>query len=310
MKELVYFRLYNIEKDGKKTCKSKITIIKNIIEKLYRYKYKIMEKYNFIENEDYNTYVIYGDSRLHSKKILYKLNKKIRRILEKRNNIKIVLSNQIKELLKENYEIEGLKEIQYVYKSNHENKDLYIEYINEIIRSVIKSREEIPEEQSIYILINSSSKLQIVNKVIQNYKMINIVTNNVQQFKRFEKMAEENFELVSVLNNKRKSLSRAEYIINIDFSEEQLYAYCINRDAVIFNINNIKIKNLKNFDGFIINNFNISCKSEFDFKDEYISNKDNSERILNYIEKCEYKLEGNNGEIKFKKRPKPRNCKD
>ena len=72
--------------------------------------------------------------------------------------------------------------------------------------------------------------------------MINIVTSNIKQFAGLEEEAEQNFEPISVLNNKRKSLRNAKYILNVDFSGEKIKEYSIDRTAVIFNIaNNIAI---------------------------------------------------------------------
>ena len=66
--------------------------------------------------------------------------------------------------------------------------------------------------------------------------MIYIVTENIEKLKKLEDRAEENLEMLAVLNNKRKSLARAKYIINFDFNRENINQYNINRTAVLLNL--------------------------------------------------------------------------
>ena len=188
-------------------------------------------------------------------------------------------------------------------ENSKENKIIYKDFLNEILKSIIKLKKEIPEEQSIYILLNSNNSyyIDLINKMIADYKMINIVTQNVESFKIFEENAEEKLEPVSILNNKRKSIARAKYIINFDYNYEEIIGYYINRTAVIFNTSNNSIKNLSNFDGIIINNIKINKKEkEFDIEDEYIIDKLYGNDISEDIKAYKYTLEGNNGKIEFK----------
>ena len=108
---------------------------------------------------------------------------------------------------------------------------------------------------------------------------------------------EESSETFAVLNNKKKSLARAQYIINMDFNEEELLEYNINRTASIFNLNIGKL-HLNNFDGCIINNIEINNDNqEYDIKDLYLTSMINEEEIENIIKSGKYKLIGNNGYI-------------
>ena len=66
------------------------------------------------------------------------------------------------------------------------------------------------------------------------------------------------------VNNKKKSLRRAKYIVNFDFDTEKLIQYSINRTAVIINVNNdMKIENIA-FEGICINNINIEIPNEIE----------------------------------------------
>ena len=132
--------------------------------------------------------------------------------------------------------------------------------------------------------------------IISSFKTINIITPTIKNFIKLEEELEEESELISVLNNKRKSLLKAEYILNIDFSEEDIYKYNINRNSIIFNISDNKINNIYSFDGVIINNIELisSVNEKFDLQDEYEKNK---VQIINKINKKMYKLVGKNGYI-------------
>lgn len=306
MKEIVYFKICDNEGEYEKIRPYKITrykFINSIIKKIYHYKFIMMSKYNMIErimDNKKEILIIYKIPEKNEEKVLKNINNMIIKITYENKNIKVILSKQIKYLMKKCKNVHNIKKLYSILQDSINNKEIYIDFLNEIIKSITKLREETPEEQSIYILINSNNTKyrNLLEKIIPNYKMTNIVTQNIKEFKTFEKNAEENFEPVSVLNNKRKSIAKAQYIINIDFEEKDLINYCINRTAVIFNINNTKIKNLKNFDGIIINNINIKKENqEFDLKDEYIGSETQVKFILEEIENHKYELIGNNGKI-------------
>lgn len=306
MKQIVYFKICDNEGEYEKIRPYKITrykFINSIIKKIYHYKFIMMSKYNMIErimDNKKEILIIYKIPEKNEEKVLKNINNMIIKITYENKNIKVILSKQIKYLMKKCKNVHNIKKLYSILQDSINNKEIYIDFLNEIIKSITKLREETPEEQSIYILINSNNTKyrNLLEKIIPNYKMTNIVTQNIKEFKTFEKNAEENFEPVSVLNNKRKSIAKAQYIINIDFEEKDLINYCINRTAVIFNINNTKIKNLKNFDGIIINNINIKKENqEFDLRDEYIGSETQVKFILEEIENHKYELIGNNGKI-------------
>ena len=126
--------------------------------------------------------------------------------------------------------------------------------------------------------------------------MINIVSPNVKEFYNIED------ENVIVINNKKKSLKRAKFIVNIDFDEEILKQYFINRDAVILNLSSNKIKNLLGFDGAIINNVRIINDNEvYSMQDMYIANKTNYDIINLKIANRDFALIGNNTVITLTK---------
>lgn len=212
--------------------------------------------------------------------------KKLKRKLKKVGDKNVIFSKEIKNILSENNMF------------NRESKLIYKENIIPIINNVILQKGNNPNEENIYVLIKSNNMTnnQKILSMISTYKTVNIITPIIKNFIKLEQRLEEESELISVLNNKRKSLIKAEYIINVDFTENDLAQYNINRQSIIFNISDNKIEHIHGFDGIIINNIELnSLKNErFDLQDEYEKNK---EIIINRIEKSMYKLVGKNGYI-------------
>ena len=221
-------------------------------------------------------------------------------------NVNIILSKKIKEIannkiIKNKNNINRFSNMKKIILLSEKNKNIYNEHINKIIKNVILMEGKKVEEQTIYILLKSNNiqYKKWVNDLINNYKMINIVTQNIKQFEKYEEEVEENLDAISILNNKRKSLAKAKYIINVDFINEEILNYSINRNAIIFNISNNEIRQILGFEGIIINNIKIEDNKEFDTEDEYRANKIEKQKILNKINNNQYYLEGNNGKIDF-----------
>ena len=228
--------------------------------------------------------LIYVNKEKRNYKI--KIIKKLKRKLKKVGDKNVIFSKEIKNILSENNMF------------NRESKLIYKENIIPIINNVILQKGNNPNEENIYVLIktNNMTNNQKILSMISTYKTVNIITPIIKNFIKLEQRLEEESELISVSNNKRKSLLKAEYILNIDFTEEDIAQYSINRKSIIFNVSNNEIAHIRGFDGIIINNIEIdSLKNErFDLQDEY---KKNKELIINRIEKSMYKLVGKNGYI-------------
>lgn len=228
--------------------------------------------------------LIYVNKEKRNYKI--KIIKKLKRKLKKVGDKNVIFSKEIKNILSENNMF------------NRESKLIYKENIIPIINNVILQKGNNPNEENIYVLIktNNMTNNQKILSMINTYKTVNIITPIIKNFIKLEQRLEEESELISVLNNKRKSLIKAEYIINVDFTENDLAQYNINRQSIIFNISDNKIEHIHGFDGIIINNIELnSLKNErFDLQDEYEKNK---ALIINRIEKSMYKLVGKNGYI-------------
>ena len=303
MKKTIYFKLQYYKNNDKYIKKNKRLfdrLITKIFKKIKMLKY-IFHNIKTIENDDSIEYTCYTMSNQEVKAL-----KRIENILNKNINLNVVLSKRIKEIvsnIKEPELQENIKSVREIISYSEKSKKIYLDFCKMIMKSVIERRKQNSEEQSLSILIDSKdyNNTQLINELISQYKMINIVTNNRKQFEGLEEEAEKNFESISVLNNKRKSLSNAKYILNVDFSGDEILEYCIDRTAIIFNIANTKIDKLMNFDGTIINNVKLIDNSEFSLQDRYLVNNEKwKEMVRKKIEKNEYDLIGNRGKVEIK----------
>ena len=297
MKKTVYFRLEYYKDTDDLSYKYRNRLFINFLRKIKKLKY-VFGNIKRIESDDKIEYICYTVQNKEEKML-----KKIENIVRKNINANIILSRRIKEIASNKENIEIYQNVNKIIKNSKESKNIYIDFAREVIKSVIERKKQIPEEQSLSILIDTkdNNNTQLISKLITQYKMINIVTSNRKQFESLEEEAEQNFEPISVLNNKRKSLRNAKYILNVDFSGEKIKEYSIDRTAVIFNIADTKIDKLMYFDGNIINNVKLRDNNEFTLQDEYnIQREKWVEAVRDKIEKNEYELIGNRGNIEIK----------
>lgn len=254
--------------------------------------YSKEEYKQYKKQKNKNLYMIYVNNERKNYKL--KVIKKINRRLKKINKKNIIFSKEIKEILYENEKARKMVK-------NKESKQMYKDNIVQIINNLILLKNHNPREENIYILIKSNNieNYYKIFNMINYYKTINIITPIIKNFTKVENKLEEASVLISVSNNKRKSLLRAEYIINMDFSEEEINEYNINRNAIFFNLSKNKINNIHGFNGIIINNIELNCleNEKFDLQDEY---EINNLQIIDRISKNMYKLIGKNGYISNK----------
>ena len=204
-----------------------------------------------------------------SEKQIEKLAQKTKKIISKYSNSKkIVISKNLQE------------EITYINYLNSYGLDisdgrwLYEILSTDIIKYIIENKKIKKEETTISILINDLTEIELENiKILaENYKNLNIVTNHIEKFKKLEDKFMENGIMITIVNNKKKSLMKSKIILNIDFPNELINKYMIKEDAIIINVpGKVKI-NRKRFNGLIVNNY------EIDFRDDIKS----EENLMGY----------------------------
>lgn len=230
-----------------------------------------VDVYEENEKENYNTLnedIYYVREKVYKnvQKTVEKINRRIYKLIRnvnRKEQIDIIPSKRVIECIKTNLKLNDDKDkdrnknrnkyclirllkvfhykthqnyIEDVIKENENSKAIYCTFIIEILNNIIKIKNEQAEEQSIYVLTNNEVDAKLLENFKKQYKMIYIVTENIEKLKKLEDRAEENLEMLAVLNNKRKSLARAKYIINFDFNRENINQYNINRTAVLLNL--------------------------------------------------------------------------
>ena len=186
--------------------------------------------------------------------------------------------NTLKQLEKKIQKKQG-KEVQVIFskeaeflKKQWKGKKINIETFKKIslpllLDYLLDQIQEKPQTlllQDIYFCaktLNEENK-QIIEYFLEKVKTVNIVTTELKSFQKLEeKCGKEKGIWITVSNNKRKSLNKARWIINLDFSAEQLETYQINRQAMIINCTEEKITKEKGFEGVIVQSFDIELVS-------------------------------------------------
>lgn len=226
----------------------------------------IFKLFNIVELKDDKIILPIRDEKISIKKA-EKLGSKILKILNKTNCNKIVLSKKIKEK-------EEIKNYLYSNQINIVKPDILTEIlVINILEFIEKKKKLKPENITISILINdiTINMLENIKIIAKKYKRLNIVTNHTQKFKKLEKdFFEEEGVIITINNNKKKSLSKSNIILNVDFPNELINLYTIYDEAIVINLkDNVKITK-KRFKGININDYDI----DFDYLEEFDYEKD------------------------------------
>ena len=200
--------------------------------------------------------------------------KKTKKILDKTHCKKIILSKELQEK-----EIFCNQLYTYGFEINN-GRWLFKVLAFDAINYAVKKNKMTVEKIKISILVNEIDDivLETINQIIKKYKNINIVTNHMEKFKKLEEQILEEYGImITINNNKKKSLTKSDIILNIDFPYELINKYRIAEKANIINIRgNVRIKQ-KRFEGKIYNDYEIKYENleEFDFDKENIYYKKN-----------------------------------
>ncbi|MCI8362619.1 MAG: hypothetical protein HFJ41_05800 [Clostridia bacterium] len=186
--------------------------------------------------------------------------RKLKKVLNKNKANKIILSKKLKTYSKQlGIQIQNRISKYFIYN--------ILKYIQNITNTKI-------ELQSIYFLTNvyNTENIQTIAVLAENIKSVNVITNKIKEYSKLEKSLYDSGNLIAITNNKRKSLRKANFIINLDLNNEEINSYNINRNSIIINCANEKISKLSCFDGIIINNIEIKneeneLSDDFDYID-------------------------------------------
>lgn len=281
--------------------KEEIPNLEKIPKFLRNLYFKVTKNMNMIFQkeieENKRTYLL---SNINKESTYKKLIKKLEKLETSTQKIQIILSEEIKEYK----EYKDYKEYFIKYKIIN-GKKIYRESIKEILHKILP--EEILSMQDVYILTNkySNEEVKIIRELVDKVKSINIITKQIDKYKMYEDIMQQQGNMLYVSNNKKKSLKRAKIIVNLDFTKEDINKYNIPRDVLIINATEDKLKYITGFNGIIVqdiepqftqmqNEFliNNSLNNNFNKLELYESIKQDKNDHINIIS-----LYGNNGKI-------------
>lgn len=198
---------------------------------------KIRKIFNIVELEQNRVILPITKSEIENGKI----SQKKEQILAKNivNKLKNAMGNNII-LSKEIKKQKNL--VNYLYSQNMniiDGKWLFGILSDEAITYVVNKKKMRKEKLNVSILVNDVEDyvLENIKLIVRKYKRVNIVTNHLEKFKKIEKeIFEKDGIMVTVTNNKKKSLSKSNVILNYDFPTELINKYKIYDEAIILNV--------------------------------------------------------------------------
>ena len=214
---------------------------------------------NTIQNDEI---ILQPISNNMEEKQAQKLAKSIRKKCQKNGVNKVVLSKKI-------------QNNKLFYNKIYENAintfdgkwlQKYMSY--ETLDYIMKNKNLKKEETEITILSNYifNEVLETIKLLAKEYKAVNVVTKQINEFEHYEnKIYDEYGMMMTVTDNKRKSLAKSQIILNFDFTEKQLNQYDIYEEAIIINLIGKAKVDKKRFNGLVVNDYEIYSTREDDY---------------------------------------------
>ena len=140
-----------------------------------------------------------------------------------------------------------------------------------------------PILDEVYICVNeyNNENISIILDMIKNCKVVNVITDN-NMYYYYEKQMENKQVYFNVSSNKRKSLKKAYFTINLDF--KNFNGFNLNRNMIIVDVNG-KIQVPMGFNGIIIRKCKINTQKALRIFSEF--ENFNKEKLIDYeLLKC------------------------
>ena len=270
-KNIVYLKEANEYTDVLKKENTKIPLLFKKLIFSYKYIFNIITKK---EIENNNVWILPVKEKYKNNK----LKKILKNISGYKENIYLI-SNELK-----NNSLQELMD-EFNLKYITEEKTKKILSIN-ILKYIANLQQKDISELEITILVNNTSDLNmyLIEEIAKKVKSLKIVSLNIYKFKKIEeKLYNEYGIAIQFSNSYKKSLEKANIVINLDFDELKINEYEIFEKAIIINcINeNIKIKS-RLFNGIVINSFDIEFDKEIINKFKQMNLYENYKKLLIY----------------------------
>lgn len=236
----------------------------NICKLYYIFIVKLKYYLNIITvKKIYDTYIfILPFSELSKNKKLEKCIKKVKKIM---NNYKVA-SLVADEKLKQNIIFKQI--IENEVKKIHilDGRGVMPYLVKETLEYIIHKQSSKTELEDLYICVKEGKSLYIENIVylLKFFKTINIITPNIKEFQKLaNKIEKDENIIITVTNNKKKSLKKAKIIVNFDFIENEINKYTIYREAILLTINENGFYESNTFNGIQIRKIGINTSKKF-----------------------------------------------
>lgn len=133
-----------------------------------------------------------------------------------------------------------------------DGKWLFKNMVDQIAEYAIKSKNEVWANQEIGLLCNKldGTVFEKIKEISLKSKICNILTDNLRQFKKIEEeIFKEQGIVLNVSNNYKKTISKANLVINFDFDKEEIAKCVFNKNADFINISSEIDINKNDFQG-------------------------------------------------------------
>ena len=236
--------------------------------------------FNIVKLEDDKIILPIANNEKITLKKAQKLAKNTNKILKKAHGNQVVVSKLIKN--QEEY-------LNYLNSYNIrivQGKWLFELLANDVLEYIVDKKRLKKEQIKVSILVNDMSDIMLENikQIIRQYKRVNIVTNHLERFKKLEEQVLEEGIMITVSNNKKKSLAKSEIILNVDFPTKLINKYNLYEQAIIVNIKSDVEINKKRFNGININDYEIQFKDfeDFDYDKDNLYDKKDLYEVMSY----------------------------
>lgn len=155
----------------------------------------------------------------------------------------------------------------------------------DIMEYIFRVQNRNMKQDDIYLLINKEPTLDLnfIGQMIENFKTVNIVTNDIERFKSIQQNLYDNEDiLISVSNNKKKALKKAKYILNVNLNKKELEKYKINRHAILIHLREVIKYGDNTFDGINVNGIKVHVPDEILEKYEVVTRESEFDNLQLY----------------------------
>ncbi len=188
-----------------------------------------------------------------------KYGKKVNKILKKRNVSNVVLSNEI--MQKEKFCNCVSSQNNYIITGNR----LYQALTKYILQDICNMVNIPMPTISLAILSHEFSieNLDLVKYISKEIREVVVLSENKERFdKMLEKFFNEEGIAIRVLENKHSNISSYPFIINLDYTEEEVNKLIISKNAIVISIKNKICALRKSFNGILLNDVEIYLEKE------------------------------------------------